>query len=412
MDLRNRVHRWTAAALASAVLGVVPVVVLGAATSTPAGASTVVASPSTLSFGNVTLGDFTEMPFTLTNTGATSITTGGIFTMGGDGSDFSTSPETDCTSVDSSGAITMAPGDVCTIDVVFAPGVLGTRNTVLILEDSGGFTADFVDVTGTGTIGYYQVDEYPATWPTRATPPTTATPRQPHPQRADRGHHPDGQQRRLLAGGRRRRQFLLRRRRLLRFRRQPSRSTSRSSARPPRGDAKGPYWMVASDGGIFSYGDAAFYGSTGSTWRSTSRSSAWPPTPDGRGYWLVASDGGIFAYGDAGFYGSTGSLTLNKPIVGMAAHPRRTWLLAGRLDGGVFAFGDAGFYGSTGAIHLNQPIVAMAAMPTGSGYWFSAADGGLFNYGDAPFFGSGVGLGLGPIVDHGHQRRTDVAGLR
>ena len=42
-------------------------------------------------------------------------------------------------------------------------------------------------------------------------------------------------------------------------------------------------------------------------------------TPDGRGYWLVASDGGIFAYGDAGFYGSAGSSTLNRPVVGMAA---------------------------------------------------------------------------------------------
>jgi hypothetical protein len=43
------------------------------------------------------------------------------------------------------------------------------------------------------------------------------------------------------------------------------------------------------------------------------------PTSDGQGYWLVASDGGIFSYGDAQFYGSTGALTLNKPIVGMAA---------------------------------------------------------------------------------------------
>jgi hypothetical protein len=41
------------------------------------------------------------------------------------------------------------------------------------------------------------------------------------------------------------------------------------------------------------------------------------PTPDGGGYWLVASDGGIFTYG-AGFYGSTGSIALNKPIVGMS----------------------------------------------------------------------------------------------
>ncbi len=43
------------------------------------------------------------------------------------------------------------------------------------------------------------------------------------------------------------------------------------------------------------------------------------PTTDGGGYWLVASDGGIFAYGDAPFEGSTGGMSLNRPIVGMAA---------------------------------------------------------------------------------------------
>ena len=43
------------------------------------------------------------------------------------------------------------------------------------------------------------------------------------------------------------------------------------------------------------------------------------PTGDGGGYWLAASDGGIFAYGDALYSGSAGALTLSKPIVGMAA---------------------------------------------------------------------------------------------
>ena len=122
------------------------------------------------------------------------------------------------------------------------------------------------------------------------------------------------------------------------------------------------------------------------------------PTPDGGGYWLVASDGGIFNYGDAGFYGSAGSIHLNKPIVGMAPTPDGGgyWLVAS--DGGIFSYGDATFYGSTGSIHLNQPIVGMTAMPDGSGYWFTAADGGLFNYGDAPFYGSGAGQGLGQVV--------------
>jgi hypothetical protein len=74
----------------------------------------------------------------------------------------------------------------------------------------------------------------------------------------------------------------------------------------------------------------------------------------------VASDGGIFSFGDAGYFGSTGAVHLNKPIVGMAATPdgKGYWLVAS--DGGIFSFGDAGYFGSTGAVHLNKPIVGMA----------------------------------------------------
>jgi hypothetical protein len=42
-------------------------------------------------------------------------------------------------------------------------------------------------------------------------------------------------------------------------------------------------------------------------------------TPSGRGYWLVASDGGIFTFGDAAFDGSTGAIALTRPVVGMAS---------------------------------------------------------------------------------------------
>ncbi|HVB92341.1 MAG TPA: hypothetical protein VND70_09605 [Acidimicrobiales bacterium] len=41
-------------------------------------------------------------------------------------------------------------------------------------------------------------------------------------------------------------------------------------------------------------------------------------SPTGQGYWMVASDGGIFTEGDAGFFGSQGATPLSKPIVGMA----------------------------------------------------------------------------------------------
>ena len=69
------------------------------------------------------------------------------------------------------------------------------------------------------------------------------------------------------------------------------------------------------------------------------------PTSDGLGYWFVASDGGIFAFGNAAFHGSMGGAPLNAPVVGMATDSATGgyWLVAS--DGGIFSFG-ATFYGS------------------------------------------------------------------
>jgi hypothetical protein len=162
-------------------------------------------------------------------------------------------------------------------------------------------------------------------------------------------------------------------------------------------DGKG-YWLVASDGGVFSFGDAEFYGSTGGM-ALNKPIVGMAATPDGKGYWLVASDGGVFSFGDAAFYGSTGAIALNKPVVGMAptADGGGYWLVAS--DGGIFAFGDAGFYGSTGSIRLNKPIVAMSPTADGGGYWLSASDGGIFAFGDAPYEGSAGATGVSaPIV--------------
>jgi hypothetical protein len=147
------------------------------------------------------------------------------------------------------------------------------------------------------------------------------------------------------------------------------------------------YWLVGTDGGIFSYGAAKFFGSTGAI-KLNQPVVGMAGTPDGRGYWLVASDGGIFSFGTAGFYGSMGGKPLNQPIVGIAATRtgRGYWMVAS--DGGIFAFGDAGFYGSTGSIKLAKPIVDIVPTPSGKGYWMAASDGGIFAFGDAGFFGS------------------------
>ncbi len=147
------------------------------------------------------------------------------------------------------------------------------------------------------------------------------------------------------------------------------------------------YWLVATDGGIFAFGNAGFHGSTGAM-RLNQPIVGMAHTPSAQGYWLVASDGGIFTFGDAVFHGSTGNIRLNQPIVGMAPTPsgRGYWMVAS--DGGIFSFGDATFFGSTGAMRLNKPIVSMAATGDSAGYWLVASDGGIFSFGDAVFVGS------------------------
>jgi hypothetical protein len=72
---------------------------------------------------------------------------------------------------------------------------------------------------------------------------------------------------------------------------------------------------VASDGGVFAFGDARYFGSTGAI-KLAHPVVSMAGTPDGRGYWLVASDGGVFAFGDARYYGSTGAIALTRPVVG------------------------------------------------------------------------------------------------
>jgi SpoIID/LytB domain protein len=172
----------------------------------------------------------------------------------------------------------------------------------------------------------------------------------------------------------------------------------------------GGYWIDADDGGVFSFGNAAFHGSTGGI-KLNQPMVGMAATPDAGGYWEVASDGGIFSFGDANFHGSVPGVlqpgqVLNKPVVGMAATPDGGgyWVVAS--DGGIFTFGDAKFEGSTGSLVLNKPIVGMVPTHDGKGYWLVASDGGVFAFGDAKFYGSLGGhppsspvVGVAPTTD-------------
>jgi len=114
------------------------------------------------------------------------------------------------------------------------------------------------------------------------------------------------------------------------------------------------------------------------------------PTPDGKGYWLAQAGGGVYSYGNARFYGSLPGLGITpaEPITGIASDGGGYWLVG--ADGGVFAFGNATFFGSLPGLGVvpNAPIVGIVATPTDRGYWLVGADGGVFAFGDAPYLGN------------------------
>ena len=105
------------------------------------------------------------------------------------------------------------------------------------------------------------------------------------------------------------------------------------------------------------------------------------PEPPG-GYWMVASDGGVFAFGDAPFLGSTGCIRLNSPVVGMvdSTDPTTVGANSACLPGATAAGGSAAL----------QP----------GGYLMVAADGGVFSFGNVSFAGSlpGSGISVNDIV--------------
>jgi hypothetical protein len=170
-------------------------------------------------------------------------------------------------------------------------------------------------------------------------------------------------------------------------------------------------WVVAADGGVFTFGDAHYYGSMGGRHLNQPIVGI-AATPTGHGYWLVARDGGIFTFGDATYHGSTGGLKLNQPIVGMTstATGNGYWMVA--RDGGIFTLGDARYLGSAGGIHLPAPVAAMAATPDARGYWLLTIGGQVYGFGEAKNMGNApqTGYSLGLVATPGGYRIVNTSG--
>jgi hypothetical protein len=139
-------------------------------------------------------------------------------------------------------------------------------------------------------------------------------------------------------------------------------------------DPSGGYWTATGSGTVVSHGGAAEFGSPAASGiRLFKPIVGMAATPDGKGYWLVASDGGIFTFGDAPFYGSTGAIHLNQPIVGMAGTPdgKGYWLVAS--DGGIFTFGDAPFLGTP--VSASNGVLGLLVTTATSSYAIVLSDG-------------------------------------
>ena len=167
----------------------------------------------------------------------------------------------------------------------------------------------------------------------------------------------------------------------------------------PTADRRG-YWLVASDGGIFSFGDSMFYGSIPGIGLHPAGSGApnslaapivgMVPSSAGHGYFMVASDGGVFAFGDAHFEGSCPGIGgCNGAAVAVMPDSSGNgyWLVTNR--GAVYAFGDAPRYGSPPGEAVS--VVNAVAAPGGHGYWILYANGAVYAAGNAVNMGAPVG---------------------
>ena len=104
------------------------------------------------------------------------------------------------------------------------------------------------------------------------------------------------------------------------------------------------------------------------------------PTPDGQGYWFVASDGGVFAFGDAPFYGSVGGVPHQVPGRGHRQHrPPASGYWFTNDNGAVSAFGNATYWGSAPQV-LNKPVVGMARRPAAASFGASTYPSGSYGY--------------------------------
>jgi hypothetical protein len=148
-------------------------------------------------------------------------------------------------------------------------------------------------------------------------------------------------------------------------------------------DGRG-YWLVGQDGGVFTYGDARFYGSLGGVAHTSAHDViGLVPTKDGKGYWLCDASGIVTAFGDARKIPSLLPFKARLPIVGFATMRSGAGAWVVNTNGAVFHLGGSVLYGNLRSKTGGAPIVGMARAPNSKGYWLVNAKGDVTGFGSA-----------------------------
>ncbi len=133
-------------------------------------------------------------------------------------------------------------------------------------------------------------------------------------------------------------------------------------------------WALDSNGAVWTAGTAKSYGDV----RKKGSPEEIVGSLSGLGYYVFMEDGGVYSFGDAVFFGSTGGkkpgghpVTSAALSLDAAGQVTGYWMVSD--DGGVFSFGGAVFLGSTGGKGTN--VVGITALRYGRGYAWASLTG-------------------------------------
>jgi hypothetical protein len=148
--------------------------------------------------------------------------------------------------------------------------------------------------------------------------------------------------------------------------------------------ATGGYWLYTSSGHVYNSRHAHWYGSLPSVHVTNHSVVGMAATPDGHGYWLVTSGGRVYAFGDAA--PKVAPSGAKAPIVGIAAASGRGYWLVG-ANGRIYCSRGVHFYGSIAANGIKTTSVVGIVPTSGhNGYWLVMSTGTVYKFGAAGRF--------------------------